>query len=152
MDDVYDDAAAQQSYIPIATWLTSVHPELCRYADTMSEFGYEDTFFLQGAPWLELEIAFHKCNMAIVHRRLIRSAAGLLRDNVAAAADAPAPASSPVQVSPTPTLVQCKSCKRIKVTPAPTTEGTTSAMFYTDAEKTMPYITCKHCSAVWEFQ
>jgi len=80
-----DDASATQPgcIIPIATWLASIHPALCVYAKTMGEFGYGDTFFLKGAPDEELEKAFDKCSMAIAHRRLIRDAAKLLRDDVA---------------------------------------------------------------------
>jgi hypothetical protein len=64
--------------VPVATWLASIHPALRQYAKGMHDFGYDDTFFIEGAPWLEMQQAFNNCNMLAAHRRMILDAKNLL--------------------------------------------------------------------------
>jgi hypothetical protein len=64
--------------VPVATWLASIHPALRQYAKGMHDFGYDDTFFIEGAPFLEMQEAFNNCNMLAAHRRMILDAKNLL--------------------------------------------------------------------------
>jgi hypothetical protein len=97
--------------VPVATWLASIHPALSQYAKGMHDFGYDDTFFIEGAPRLELEEAFNKCNMVQAHRRMILDAKNLLREVDCLLIPQAVPC-IPAPVAPSPTPARAESLKR----------------------------------------
>ena len=97
--------------VPVATWLASIHPALRQYAKGMHDFGYDDTYFIKGAPFLEMQEAFNNCNMLPAHRRMILDAKNLLREVDCLLIPQAVPC-IPAPVAPSPTPARAGSLKR----------------------------------------
>ena len=64
--------------VPIATWLTSVHPALAVYAEAMAGYGFEDTGMLGDADEEDLAECFAELGVKKPHQTKIRRAAAAL--------------------------------------------------------------------------
>ena len=64
--------------VPIATWLTSVHPALAVYAEAMAGYGFEDTGMLGDADEEDLAGCFAELGVKKPHQTKIRRAAAAL--------------------------------------------------------------------------
>jgi hypothetical protein len=70
-----------QEHVPVGAWLASINPALSQYEAAMIEYGYDDTGFLEGTPYEELQQFFENVNMPLAHKRLIRIGVRLLRED-----------------------------------------------------------------------
>ena len=64
--------------VPIASWLTSVHPALAVYAEAMAGYGFENTGMLGDADEEDLEDCFAELGVKKPHQTKIRRVAAAL--------------------------------------------------------------------------